>query len=114
MEQCIRYEFTRRTMTLEWEAPQVARRANVTPEQYARLCELTDELGLKSWDGFSGTDSGVLDGEGFSVHIDFAGGEKARASGYMCFPKGYREAKRKMFSFFETVLKDAPMKSNKN
>jgi hypothetical protein len=91
----------------------VTRSAKVTPAQYARLCALCDELGLKSWDGFSGTASGVLDGDGFSVSVEFAGGERVHASGYMRFPRGYRMAKDALFSFFEGVLGDAPMKQRK-
>ena len=109
MEHCVSYDFSREKMTLVWEAPNVTRRARVSPAQYARLCSLADELGLKSWDGFSGTDSGVLDGEGFSFSAEFAGGTSVHASGYMRFPRGYRNAKDALFSFFEGVLRNAPM-----
>ena len=109
MEHCVSYDFSREKMTLVWEAPNVTRSAKVSPAQYARLCALADELGLKSWDGFSGTNSGVLDGEGFSFSTEFAGGDRVRAGCYMRFPKGYRMAKDALFSFCEGVLKDAPM-----
>ena len=113
MAHCVSYDFSRASMTLVWEAPNVTRSAKVTPAQYARLCALCDELGLKSWDGFSGTNSGVLDGDGFSVSVEFADGGRVHASGYMRFPRGYRMAKDALFSFFEGVLGGAPMKQKK-
>ena len=113
MEHCISYDFSRAKMTLVWEAPGVTRSARVSPAQYARLCSLCDELGLKNWDGFSGTDSGVLDGEGFNMSVEYAGGPRVHASGYMRFPQGYRMAKDALFSFFEGVLRDAPLTKKK-
>jgi hypothetical protein len=113
MEHCISYDFSRAKMTLVWEAPGVTRSARVSPAQYARLCSLCDELGLKNWDGFSGTDSGVLDGEGFNMSVEYAGGPRVHARGYMRFPQGYRMAKDALFSFFEGVLRDAPQTKKK-
>ena len=113
MAHCVSYSFERKAMTLVWEAPGVTRRAAVSAAQYARLCALADELGLKNWDGFSGTDPNVLDGDGFGVHIVYAGGAKVDASGYMRFPQGYRMAKDALFSFFEGVLRGAPVTQKK-
>ena len=113
VDQCISYEFDREKMTLVWTAPNVMREAKVSPAQYARLCALAEELGLKAWNGFHGTNPNVLDGDGFGVHIVFAGGDKVDASGYMEFPQGYRMAKNALFSFFEGVLKDAPIKNKR-
>ena len=113
MDKCISYDFDRAKMTLVWTAPNVMREAKVSPAQYARLCALADELGLKVWNGFHGTNPNVLDGDGFGVHIVFAGGDKVDASGYMEFPQGYRMAKNALFSFFEGVLNGAPIKNKR-
>ena len=113
VDHCISYDFDRAKMTLVWTAPNVMREAKVSPAQYARLCALADELGLKAWNGFHGTNPNVLDGDGFGVHIVFVGGDKVDASGYMEFPQGYRMAKNALFSFFEGVLKGAPIKNKR-
>ena len=110
---CISYDFQRATMTLKWKNPNETREAKVSPAQYARLCALTDELGLKAWDGFRGANPHVLDGDGFGVHIVFADGSTVDASGYMNFPQGYRMAKSALFSFFNGVLGDAPVQTKR-
>ncbi len=41
------------------------------------------------WDGFSGTNEAVFDGEGFTLWIELTDGRTISASGDNSFPKGY-------------------------
>ena len=60
--------------------------------------------GLASWDGFKGHARGVLDGPGFSLSAEFAGGRRIEASGYAKFPNGYREGRDRLMGFVEKRL----------
>ena len=53
------------------------------------ICAVIEAYDLLSWDGFSGSDPDVLDGEGFSLSFTFSNGTSVHASGENCFPKEY-------------------------
>ena len=66
--------------------------------QMAAGSELTEELEriysehkLYRWEGFSKSDTGVLDGSGFSLFITFNDGKSMSASGENAWPDGYNE-----------------------
>lgn len=67
---------------------------------------LTEELELSAWDGFSGTDADVLDGESFSMSVSFADGSVISAGGTNCFPERYYENKEKLEEFFFSLIKE--------
>ena len=60
--------------------------------------------GLASWDGFKGHARGVLDGPGFSLSVEFAGGRSISASGYAKFPQSYREGRDRLMDFIDKRL----------
>ena len=60
--------------------------------------------GLASWNGFKGNARGVLDGPGFSLSVEFAGGRSISASGYAKFPQGYREGRDRLMDFIDKRL----------
>ena len=47
---------------------------------------------MYQWDGFSKTDTNVMDGEGFSLDITFMDGTTVSAHGSNAFPSGYGAA----------------------
>ena len=61
-------------------------------ETVRALQKLLEEYGVFSWDGFSGSNSHVLDGEGFRLYIGFSDGTSVQASGSNDFPDGYFDA----------------------
>lgn len=94
----------------------------------SQLESIIDGQKLRKWDGFSKSDSDVLDGRSFSFSVRFDDSSHISASGYMKFPKGYGEAvgafdalflplyeavrpdRRKVMQkyFEEVILKDRP------
>ena len=60
--------------------------------------------GMMAWDGFSGSDSTLLDGTHFDVSFSFADGTTVHASGYGCFPHGYGDASAAIDAHFMQLL----------
>ena len=76
-----------------WFAEDVSGAAHTISEDI--LDELTVAAArwdLAAWDGFSEENLYVLDGEFFSLEIDFADGTSIRADGNNAFPPGYFDA----------------------
>lgn len=69
-----------------------------------KLTEIIDEHALREWDGFSASDSMMLDGSGFSLEVDFADGSAVYAHGSNSFPDGFNEAKQAIDELFRTYL----------
>ena len=65
------------------------RQKDGTEELYNEIAALAGSYGLRSWDGFSGSDPDVLDGYGFSMYATLADGTEIHASGSNKFPDGY-------------------------
>ena len=63
------------------------------------LDALIEETKIYKWDGFDKTATGVLDGDGFSLHVTFADGKRLNASGTNAYPNGYGDFKRKLDEF---------------
>lgn len=60
---------------------------------------------ILSWKGFSKSDKNVLDGDSFSFRLRYNDDEKLSASGYMMYPKYYREFKE-AFEDYVSSLKE--------
>ncbi|MBO6230722.1 MAG: hypothetical protein J6O50_09150 [Ruminiclostridium sp.] len=65
-------------------------------EFYAELLDLANECGLKKWDGFSKSASGVLDGESFTLRgtVD---GKAMSARGSNAYPSGFHDLTRALW-----------------
>lgn len=70
----------------------------------AALARLMEENSLWAWDGFSGSNSGVLDGERFALRAEYADGRVLTASGDNAFPEGYLAAVQEIRAFFCGLL----------
>ena len=68
------------------------------------LADLVARNGMADWDGFSGSDPNVLDGEGFTLRVEFADGGKVYASGENHFPRGYWQAVSELTELFGAYL----------
>lgn len=53
-----------------------------------------NEYNVINWNGFRKTNNMVLDGDSFSINIKYSGDKRVDASGYMMWPKNYREVKQ--------------------
>lgn len=59
---------------------------------------------MMSWDGFSGSAPGLLDGTHFDAAFTFADGTTVHASGYGQFPGGYGDASEAIDAHFLQLL----------
>ncbi len=106
------YEVGRDEETGEWMVDYELHCGNETYELPAdeelmqELQLLVEQYELRSWNGFSESDSMVLDGSGFSLEIDFADGSSIDAHGSNSFPEGFGEAKRVIDELFRTYLEN--------
>ena len=69
----------------------------------AELQRLIDDLNLADWNTFDESDDQVLDGDGFSLTIDY-GSHLIRAKGYERYPAGYDNAVRTLEAFFGKLI----------
>ena len=65
---------------------------------------LIDQAGLRQWDGFSGVNAYMLDGQCFSLYADFSDGTTLHASGSNSFPAGYIDGREAMNRFFRELM----------
>ena len=62
---------------------------HIDTESVETLMRIVDEYDLEQWDGFSESESFVLDGEGFWLEIQLTDGTSILARGDNAFPKNY-------------------------
>ena len=73
-------------------------------EDVESLRVLIDECDLWSWNGFSGSNSEILDGESFSLRISFADGTELHAWGSNAWPKGYGAGAQAICAYFDALM----------
>ena len=68
------------------------------PEQalLIELDALCREFSVAKWNGFDENDPDALDGDGFSLRIEYKDGGKLSAYGSNAYPKGYSDFRKKM------------------
>jgi len=71
-----------------------------------KIEEALNDYSVSDWDGFSKSDLNVLDGNSFSFSISFDDDKRISASGYMMYPKNYREVKSLLESIFNSFLNE--------
>jgi hypothetical protein len=69
---------------------------------------LLNEINIYKWDGFDKVDKDVLDGNSFSLSINFGEDKSISAHGYMRYPSGYREKTDSIKYWFSKIDKDKP------
>ncbi|MBR2571618.1 MAG: hypothetical protein IKE30_05765 [Clostridia bacterium] len=69
-------------------------------ELAAELAQAVADFDMEGWSGVYSTEYQVLDGEGFSLELEFADGTTVSASGDNAFPERYDEAENAMDAVF--------------
>ena len=69
-----------------------------------RIEELLKEYDVSSWDGFNKADKHVLDGNTFDLSIRMDENNHISASGYMKWPKKYKEFKMAVVEMFDELV----------
>ena len=67
------------------------------------LVDLFNKYNVSKWDGFNKSDKYVLDGTSYSFKVVTKDDVKVYASGYMKYPKNYREVINKMIEIFDEI-----------
>ncbi len=73
------------------------RSGSISAEEVDALYAVIEKYDVVSWDGFSESEPGVLDGEGFWLEFALTDGTTVRASGDNAFPPHYFDAINELF-----------------
>lgn len=71
-----------------------------------KIIDLLNKYDVIKWDGFSKSDHGVLDGDSFSMHFTYNDEKRVSASGYMMWPKNYREVEDGLNEIFNSLMEE--------
>lgn len=74
-------------------------------DKLKELESILNKYKVGRWNGFNKSDHNVLDGNSFSLSIKMNNDESVSASGYMKWPKHYKEVKEELVTFFRTIIK---------
>lgn len=92
------------TAELEFHVGQQVYTLPALEEDYAALEQIIIEHDLQSWNGFSGSDPFIMDGEGFGLYIVFEDNSELIASGSNRWPDGFDEAEQAIENVFTQIL----------
>ncbi len=70
----------------------------------AKLEDILKEFKVATWNGFNKFDKHVLDGNSFNLYIKMENDNTIDSSGYMVWPKNYREFKEAIINIFKELL----------
>ena len=78
-----------------------AKKVEISKYKVKKLESILNKYRVGSWNGFRGNNKDVLDGSSFDLYIKLEDNTKIDASGYMKWPKNYREVREEVESFFK-------------
>ena len=67
------------------------------------LAGIINDYKIAKWDGFDQSDDGVLDGDGFTLKVEYDDKKSIEAHGYMKYPGNYKEARDVILDKLEEV-----------
>ena len=85
-----------------------ARTYEVDKHKIQSFESLLNEIEIYKWDGFDKVDKNVLDGNSFSISVNFGDHKNISAHGYMRYPNGYREKTDSIKLWFTRIDVDRP------
>ena len=80
--------------------------AKINDDTMNKIIDLFNKYDVIKWDGFSGTDKDVLDGDSFSMHFTYNTNKNVSASGYMMWPNNYREVEDGLNEIFNSLVEE--------
>ena len=72
----------------------------MTKKDVKRIIDILNKYTVYKWDGFRKSDHNVLDGDSFNLTVRYNDDKSISASGYMMWPKNYREVQGELDSIF--------------
>lgn len=91
------------------EEPEKTRKLTVGKDFKEKLESILRKYHVGKWNGFNKNNPYVLDGDSFSLSIVFQNGTSISASGYMKWPKQYREVKKEIDILFLTQIQEGDL-----
>lgn len=85
-------------------AEEDAKTFKLSKDKIKELEDILNKYNVSKWNGFNKSDSGVLDGDSFSLSIAMENGESIRASGYMMWPENYRNVRDELKVLFDNIF----------
>ncbi len=79
-------------------------KVNLSESSLKELEDILNKYNVSDWDGFNKTDKDVLDGDSFSCSIGMENGKGISASGYMKWPKNYKEVVSELDTYFSKLI----------
>ena len=77
-----------------------AKEVEVDEKTVGKIEEILKKYNVNSWNGFNKSDKYVLDGDSFSFSLSLKDETYISASGYMKWPKNYREVRSELDDIF--------------
>ena len=65
--------------------------------------EIITKYHVELWNGFNKFNDMVLDGDSFSLNIEFMNNDRIDAHGYMIWPNNYKDFRSEIFSLFDEL-----------
>ena len=78
----------------------------MTKKDVERIIEILNKYEVYKWDGFKKSDPYVLDGDSFNLSVRYNDDKSISASGYMMWPKNYREVQGELDSIFMKIYEN--------
>ena len=72
----------------------------MTKKDVKRIIDILNKYTVYKWDGFRKSDHNVLDGDSFNLTVRYNDDKSISASGYMMWPKNYREVQGELDSIY--------------
>lgn len=82
-----------------------AKTVSFPKEDVSKIIDVLNKYNVSRWDGFDRNAKDILDGDSFSFKVVMDDKNSIYASGYMLWPKNYREVKKELEDIFYTVIK---------
>ena len=76
----------------------------VSDDVLKKLEDILNKYEIYKWDGFNKSNKNVLDGNDFHFSVHLKDGTSISASGYMSWPKNYREVSSEISNLFNGLF----------
>ncbi len=78
-------------------------KSEVDSDTLEEILSVLNQYHVSSWDGFNKVDKTVLDGSNFTFKVVTKEGKRVYATGYMKYPKNYREVINELTKIFDRI-----------
>lgn len=76
---------------------------DVPIEVLDKLDTIVKKYNLFKWNGFDKHAKNVLDGHSFTLQVQYSNNDRIYATGYMKYPKHYKEAEKEILELFKSL-----------